>query len=376
MDEKLQIQKLTFTLSSERSHGDEVPSVLIQVIPYGVHHTANGDFILDDESAREIIKDFDSKKNEMVIDYEHQTLSGKEAPAAGWIKKLINKGKDGVWAVVEWTERAMGYLKNKEYRYISPVFLKRLSDNKVIKLINAALTNQPAIDGMIPIVNKERQSNSYNSAIERQQQQFDSNYSSTATTALSHFRTVALNNRKEELIMKKLLSTLGLAEDATEDEAIAVVTALKSQLSEISNFKSGVLGIIGLSADADTSEVTGTIMALKQAQAQVSEVSNLKSQISDLKTQLTKRYAEDLVLTAMKEGKVTPAQRDWAMSYAEQDPEGFKVFIAKAPVAVHIGEIAGRDRESGHFIDETQIQVNKLLGISDETFKKHNIRSS
>ena len=61
----------------------------------------------------------------MVVDYEHQTLSDREAPAAGWIKKidgLAIKAKDGLWAIAEWTEKARQYIQNKEYRYFSPVF--------------------------------------------------------------------------------------------------------------------------------------------------------------------------------------------------------------------------------------------------------------
>jgi phage I-like protein len=109
----------------------------IQVIPYGVAiKTANGEFTYDEESAAEIIGAFEAQKNQMVIDYEHQTLSGTQAPAAGWIIKLINKGKEGLWAVVEWTNKAKEYLTNKEYKYVSPVFLKRIADNKVVRLIN------------------------------------------------------------------------------------------------------------------------------------------------------------------------------------------------------------------------------------------------
>ena len=41
----------------------------------------------------------DSDKLDLVIDYEHQTLfadkNGAPAPAAAWIKQLINKGKEG-----------------------------------------------------------------------------------------------------------------------------------------------------------------------------------------------------------------------------------------------------------------------------------------
>ena len=90
----------------------------------------------------------------MVIDYEHQTLKSVEAPAAGWIKRLINRGEQGLWAAVEWTEKATKFLVNREYRYFSPVFLVRKSDRKVIQVTNAALTNSPQINHLTPIIAK------------------------------------------------------------------------------------------------------------------------------------------------------------------------------------------------------------------------------
>jgi hypothetical protein len=130
----------------------------IQVIPAGYHTTPKGNFLCDNESAALVLQAFAGKSNDMVIDYEHQTLEGCQAPAAGWIKSmkgLVNRGTEGIWAVgVEWTDRARQLIANREYRYLSPVFLVRKSDNRVTQLINVALTNQPNIDGMVPLINK------------------------------------------------------------------------------------------------------------------------------------------------------------------------------------------------------------------------------
>ena len=127
----------------------------IQVIPFGRHITEKGEFELDADGVKAIMSEFDAKENQMVIDYEHQTLTGNVAPAAGWIKRLMDRGVDskkgGLWAEVEWTQRAEKYLGGCEYRYLSPVFLKDVESGRVMRLLNAALTNQPAIDGMVPI---------------------------------------------------------------------------------------------------------------------------------------------------------------------------------------------------------------------------------
>jgi phage I-like protein len=56
---------------------------------------------------------------------------------------------------VVWTEEGTAKLTGRAYRYISPVALVRRSDNRVIGLHSAALTNKPAIVGMRPLVNGE-----------------------------------------------------------------------------------------------------------------------------------------------------------------------------------------------------------------------------
>ena len=239
--------------------GGEAPAE-IQVIPHGFHKTPKGDFICDKESAALVLREFESQVNDMVADYEHQTLSGAEAPAAGWIKGLVDKGADGIWAKIEWTDRAVTYIKNKECRYVSPVFLVRKTDKRVVKLINVALTNQPNIDGMVPIVNK------------------------------GSFE--ALSNKKE-VTMKRLFTLLGLAEDASEDTAIAAVNKLKTPPQVVAN--KAVLDALGLKDGAGESEVVGTVMAMKQGHTQAQE---LTAKITALEERNKKRDAEELVALA------------------------------------------------------------------------------
>ena len=126
-----------------------------QLLPYGqIELEGDEPAVLDNEGMDQIINHFEGRSNDMVIDYEHQTLKSVEAPAAGWIKKLINRGEQGLWAAVEWTEKATKYLLKREYRYFSPVFMVRKSDRKVVQVKNAALTNSPQINHLTPIMAK------------------------------------------------------------------------------------------------------------------------------------------------------------------------------------------------------------------------------
>ena len=98
-----------------------------------------------------------------VIDYEHQTLSGNEAPAAGWISDLNAVTRDGIRVakatVSSWTDRAKQYLTNKEYRYASPVFGLQSIDKETGEKVpcifkHLSLTNEPLMDQLQPIVAK------------------------------------------------------------------------------------------------------------------------------------------------------------------------------------------------------------------------------
>ena len=89
-------------------------------------------------------------KTQLPIDYDHQSDFsavpgvGGTAPAAGWITALQIR-TDGIWGLVEWTERAAAQLGAREYRYLSPVF-RHTPEGDVKAIIRAALTNSPNLD--------------------------------------------------------------------------------------------------------------------------------------------------------------------------------------------------------------------------------------
>lgn len=323
------------------------PPAEIQVIPSGFHKTPKGDFICDAESVVSVLNAFNATANDMVIDYEHQSLESGAAPAAGWIKKLINKGTEGIWAVVDWTEKARQFIVNKEYRYVSPVFLKRVSDGKVLSLLNVALTNMPNIDGMVPLINK-LSVGSYQQAT------------------------------KEEPMYKELAKLLGLSETVTEADVIAAINKLNLKVSAAEQATAqivankAVLEALGCKEGDSLSAVTGTIMAMKQG---ATSLEGLQLQVNKLTEELRKREKVDIdamVNKGIEDGKITPAQKDSMLSYAQKDLEGFKVFIGKAPVVVPTEKVAGDEKGGADAVDAVQIQVNKLMGIDTETFKKFN----
>ncbi len=318
----------------------------ISVLPIGHVVSSKGEFDVDEESFRAMKAQIAQRGVDLVVDYEHQTLKGVEAPAAGWVKEL--KLEDGcIKAVVEWTARGAEYLKNREYRYLSPVVSVRKADGKATGLHSLALTNTPAIEGMTPLVNSEN--------FEGGQSNMD--------------------------ILKKLAELLGLGEDATEEQ---IMEALSACVAENKSLKEGqkppaadentvankaVCELLGLKAGAPAADVTAKIMELKTGTI---DGVNLAEELKALKAQNARRDADAAVELALKAGKITPAQKEWATSYALSDPKGFAAFAEKAPQVVPMGAVGFEDiKNGGAPIDAATVMACKQLGVDPEEAKKY-----
>lgn len=330
---------------------------IISILPLGHVVSLKGEFDVDEESFESMKAQIAQHGVDLVVDYEHQTLTGERAPAAGWVKELLLD--DGqIKARVEWTLPAKQYLENREYRYLSPVITVRKADSKATGLHSLALTNTPAIEGMTPIVNSE------------------------------HFKG-GQNNME---IIKELAKLLGLGEDATEEQ---VFEALKACVEDNKALKEAaeaakeppegskkapgeedavvankaVCELLGLKAGAATEDVTAAIMELKGG---IVGGVNLALKLKALEQREAERDADAAVELALKSGKITPAQKEWAREYALTAPKGFAAFVEKAPQVVPLDEIAGRELalKSGK-PDEATMLVCKQLGIDAEDVKKY-----
>lgn len=332
---------------------------VISVLPFGHVVSQKGEFDVDEESLAAMKAQIAGRGVDLVVDYEHQTLTGDRAPAAGWVKELF--AEDGyIKARVEWTLPAKQYLENKEYRYLSPVITVRKADNKATGLHSLALTNTPAISGMNPIVNSST---------------FEGGYT----------------NMNE--LIKKLAAALGLGEDAGEEQIFEALSACMEENKALKEAADGkkpgdgrqgedgkqppeedavvvnkaVCELLGLKAGASAAEAAAVIMSLK---------GGIDGRVKALEEQLADRDAEEAVELALKGGKITPAQKGWAKDYALKSPEGFKTFLEKAPQVVPMSEIAGGGvlALKGKKPDEATMLICKQLGVSAEDLEKYGMK--
>jgi phage I-like protein len=133
---------------------DKSKAARIQLFPAGWFGAADGSgqrWFLDAALAQKLIDDAAARTNDYLFDYEHQSLNAPDASgpvrAAGWFKSLSWVEGEGLFADVNWTKSAAALIQSDEYRYVSPTFLYDEQGN-VRKLVNAALTNMPVLDGM------------------------------------------------------------------------------------------------------------------------------------------------------------------------------------------------------------------------------------
>ena len=139
----------SFKLSEANGH--------IQLFPFGRFYPADGraegagGWYVDDSNGYALADSINALDIDLMIDYEHQTLylekNGQGNPAAGWIKQVEYRPNEGLFAEVAWTDKAASQIKAGEYRYISPLFIPD-SNGRVVQVLNAALTNRPALHNL------------------------------------------------------------------------------------------------------------------------------------------------------------------------------------------------------------------------------------
>lgn len=316
----------------------------VKILPVGTVNSEKGDFIVDLESYKKMKAEMQRRGIDIVIDYEHQTLKDVQAPAGGWVKDLIYT-PEAIVAKVEWTPKAKEYLKNKEYRYLSPVVLTRKSDSKAVVLHSLALTNIPAINGMFAIVNSV------------------------------DFDTYNTPTGGKEMDLQRIKELLGLPAETPEEDVMNALVKVLEKVKDAPDPKpeedkevvanSVILGLLELPADSKTEDVTTKIMALKAG------VSRQNQEIQETMERLRQRDADDAVMMALKAGKITAAQKDWAKEYALKDRKGFDSFVEKAPAVVPVGKLDTTEAPKNKEKVEVDEFILKATGLSKEDLEKY-----
>jgi phage I-like protein len=311
---------------------------------------------------------------DLVIDYEHQTLSDDIAPAAGWISAVYSIVRDGKRVlrakVSSWTERAKQFILNREYRYISPVFAlngidKETGQRERCILKNAGLTNEPLLDGLAPIIAKHQltisgKDSTMDELIER----------------VRYFLNMPVTATAEECVaeLRKLIGQLTAAVSASSEVTAKDVLAALTQLKDVVAAKADLFGAIGAKDDASLPEVKVMIVAAKSA---ADQVPTLQAEIAQLKDRELDRELDRIIAKAFTEGRIMPTQKadpEWMKhqrEFAAKDLQKFEAFWAKQPVVAPVQPLPPTGDVSAKDITETDLVVARNLGVGEDLLRKH-----
>ncbi len=249
----------------------------------------------------------------IAFDWEHgQDLlapAGQPAPAAGWIEGLDVRGGQ-IWARVEWTAKAREAIAAREYRFVSPAF-RHTASGEVIDIVGAGLVNRP------------------------------------------NFDMTALNRRephKDGAVMKELLKALGLAETATEAEALTALNAVRTaQTPSLEKFVPRADYEVAVNR-ANAADAT------LAAQAKAGHDAKVAAAIDG----------------AVKAGKIAPASRDFylATCATADGLASFEKFLASAPTVFGVLDLKEDPAKGGVALNAEQKAAAKALGISEAEFAK------
>lgn len=331
-----------------------------QLLPAG-HFTAidgrpfdvpGGKWFIDASIAQRLIAQLSASVNDLVIDYEHQTLladkNGKPAPAAGWFKDVEWRDGSGLWIKPNWTSRAAEFIKNGEYRFLSAVFPYSKETGEPLSLHSAALVNRPGIDGMKAVA-----------ALCAQYQ-----------TSSNHSEDSPMDEK-----LKALLAKLGVNVDegqqpteAQMQSAMAALSALKTKADDADSANQALAALKAKgSDDVDLSK----FVPVATYQAAVVELAQLKANGHE-------KSIEQVIADAKQEGRVFAAEEEYLTQFGEQQGvAALKGMLATRPAVAALKGQQTQDTappKKGEGADQElsaeDLAVLKATGISKEDFLK------
>lgn len=296
----------------------------------------------------------------IVVDYDHQTLyvekNGQKAPAAGWILSTEWRAGKGLFAKVDWTDEAQELIGKRKYRYISPVITHDEETGAVTGVHLAALVNHPGLLGMEAAV---------------------------AQVAKLSAQLYPTQQENSVDLLTALLANLGLAAGTTETEALAAVSALKATVDASKGaptVPTALTTALGLQADATEQAALDAVTALRKpasGDAAATALQGLQQTVVQLTGELKALQGDKVVQTvdqAIKDHKLVPAQREWALGYGKADYTALQAFIAAAPVLPLGGQTQGDPTAgggNGTALSAAQSAIATQLGLDPAKYAEH-----
>ena len=254
-----------------------------------------------------VVASFEMK---LPFDVEHATETREgNTEAVGWIVELQNRAGE-IWARVEWNAEGNELIEGKKFGFYSPAFDYSPVDGRVVAMSSAGLTNKPNLS--VP----------------------------------------ALNNQEDSTVKLPLIliQKLGLAEDATAEQAVTAINAMQAQHQ------------VALNAQQDPTKFIPAAthqLALNRAQ--------------DLETKLAaieKDKVDSLVDAAVAAGKVAPADKEMYLSLCrtEEGRAQFTAWCSRAPVIADSDPVKGGKPPLTNQLSADELALCRKMNNKPEEF--------
>lgn len=327
-----------------------------------------GHWQLDKTIATTLINRAKALGQDILIDYDHQTLNvektGKEAPAAGWYNgdEIEWREGEGLFIKPRWTERAAALVAAKEYRFLSAVFPYD-AQGRPLELRMTAITNDPGVVGMQALAALSAQ------PIQPGQ---------PATPAHAAHKETPMNE-----LLKKLLAKLGieLTGDPTDEQlqkALTELDSLQASAKKAPELEAALsaekTALASLKAQTTSVEQGGQVDLAQFVP--VATYNALVTQVAALTAQVDTTDAATLIKEARTAGKVVAAEEEYLTAYATQKGvAALKALLEPRPAiaaltASQTAAVTLPEKKGEAVLSAEDKYAADQLGISHEDFAK------
>ncbi|WP_429157567.1 phage protease [Aeromonas veronii] len=336
---------------------------------------ASGHWQLDGQIAASLIARAKALGQDILIDYDHQTLktdqNGQPAPAAGWYNsdEIAWREGQGLFIKPRWTERAAALVAAKEYRFLSAVFPYD-AQGRPLELRMTAITNDPGVVGM--------QALAALSALPA------SSLMSTQPGQLATSSHVAQQEKSMNEHLIALLGKLGIqpgadgqftAEQGTA--ALAALDTLQASAASAPELEAALYAEKASLAALKATVSTGQGGQIDLAKYVPVETYNaLVTEVATLSAKVETTDAATLIKEARTQGKVVAAEEEYLTAYAAQKGvAALKALLAPRPAIAALAasqttQVTLPDRAENAVLSADDKYAADQLGISYEEFAK------
>ncbi|AEB49308.1 phage protease [Aeromonas veronii] len=336
---------------------------------------ASGHWQLDGQIAAALIARAKALGQDILIDYDHQTLktdqNGQPAPAAGWYNsdEIAWREGQGLFIKPRWTERAAALVAAKEYRFLSAVFPYD-AQGRPLELRMTAITNDPGVVGM--------QALAALSALPA------SSLMSTQPGQLATSSHVAQQEKSMNEHLIALLGKLGIQPGAdgqfTAEQGIAALAALDT-LQAIAK-KAPELEAALTAERTSLAALKATVSTVQGGQIDLAKYvpvetyNALVTEVATLSAKVETTDTATLIKDARTQGKVVAAEEEYLTAYAAQKGvAALKALLEPRPAIAALAasqttQVTLPEKKGEAVLSADDKYAADQLGISYEEFAK------